>query len=110
MRASPVFSAIETPTVPVPDWLAPEVMVANAAFDEAVHAQPALVVTPMEAMAPVPAMVSDVDEIVKVQVVEGGVGEVGVGVGDAGDLESEQEAHTITTTNTIERRRLIDRG
>lgn len=103
VRASPVFSAIETPTVPVPAWLAPEVMVANAALDVAVHAQPLFVATPTEALAPVLAMLSAVVDSANAQA-------VGVGVGDAGDLESEQEAHTITTTNTSARRRPMDRG
>ena len=103
MRVSPVFAAIDTPTVPVPDWLAPEVMVANAAFDVAVHAQPLLVVTPTEALAPVLAMLSVVVDSVNVQ-------PVGVGVGDDGDLEVEHEAHAISTTNATEKRRRMDRG
>ncbi len=85
-------------------------MVANAALDEAVHAQPALVVTPIEAMAPVLATLSDTVETVKVQAVGCGVGEVGVGVGDAGDREVEHDAHTINTKNAIGKRRLMDRG
>ena len=103
MRVSPVFSAIETPTVPVPDWLAPEVMVANVALDVAVHAQPLLVVTPTEALAPVLAMLSVVVDSANVQ-------PVGVGVGDAGDLEVEHDAHTIKTINAAGKRRLMDRG
>lgn len=103
MRVSPVFSAIETPTVPVPDWLAPEAMVANAALDVAVHAQPLFVVTPTEALAPVLAMLSAVVDSANAQV-------VGAGVGDAGDLESEHEAHTIKATSALGKRRLMDRG
>ena len=102
MRLSPVFSAIDTPTVPVPVWLAPEVMVANAALDVAVHAQPLLVVTPIEALAPMPAMLSAVVDSANVQA-------VGVGVGDDGDRALEQDAHTIKTSNAIGKRRLMDR-
>ena len=65
-------------------------MVANAALDVAVHAQPLLVVTPIEALAPVLAMLSAVVDSANVQAVGGGVG-----VGDDGDRESEHEAHTI---------------
>ncbi len=91
MRLSPVFSAIDTPTVPVPVWLAPEVMVAKAALDVAVHAQPLLVVTPIEALAPMLAMLSAVVDSANVHAVVGGVG-----VGEDGDRELEQDAQTIT--------------
>src|SRR5688500_12403028 len=101
VRASPVFSAIDRPTVPDPDWLAPEVMEANAAFDVAVHAQPLLVVTPTDALAPVLAILNAVVDSAKVQA-------VGCGVGDDGDLDSEHDAHTINTTNAIGKRRLMD--
>lgn len=85
VRLSPVFSATDTPTVPVPVWLAPEVMVANAALDVAVHAQPLLVVTPIEALAPMLAMLSAVVDSANVHA-------VGCGLGEDGDRELEQDA------------------
>ena len=103
VRVSPVFSAIVTLTVPDPDWLAPDVIVANAAFEVAVHAQPLFVVTPTDALAPVPAMLSAVVESANVQA-------VGWGVGAAGDRESEHDADTINTTSTIGKRRLMNRA
>jgi hypothetical protein len=60
VRASPVFSAIDTPTVPFPVPAEPDVIVTNAAVDAAVQPQPALVVTPTDALAPVPATLSDI--------------------------------------------------
>ena len=104
MRLSPVFSAIDTPTVPVPVWLAPEVMVANAALDVAVHAQPLLVVTPIEALAPMLAMLSAVVDNVNVHAVGG------CGLGDDGDGELEQDAQKITARSAIDKRRLMDRA
>lgn len=95
VRLSPVFSAIDTPTVPVPVWLAPEVMVANAALDVAVHAQPLLVVTPIEALAPRLAMLSAVVDSVNVHA-------VGCGLGDDGDRESEQDAQNSTARSAID--------
>lgn len=103
MRVSPVFSAIDKPTVPDPDWLAPDVIVANAAFEVAVHAQPLLVVTPTEALAPVLAMLSAVVESVYVHA-------VGCGVGDVGVLVSEQDAHSINTPTATGNRNLMDRA
>ena len=103
VRVSPVFSAIDTATVPVPDWLAPDVMAANAAFDVAVHAQPLLVVTPTDALAPVPAMLSAVVDNANVHA-------VGCGVGDDGDRESEHDAPSVNTTTAIGNRSLIDRA
>jgi hypothetical protein len=103
VRASPVFSATATTIEFVPDWLAPEVMVTNAAFDVAVHAQPLFVLTPTDTLAPVLATLSAVVESVKVHAVGGGVG-------DAGDRVSEHAPHSITTTTAIGNRQLIDRG
>ena len=104
MRLSPVFSAIDTPTVPVPVWLAPDVMVAKAALEVAVHAQPLLVVTPIEALAPMLAMLSAVVDSANVHAVDGGVG-----VGEDGDFSLEQETQKITARNAIGERRLMDR-
>ena len=78
-------------------------MVANAAFDVAVHAQPLVVVTPTDALAPVLAMLSAVVDKANVHA-------VGCGVGDDGDLVSEQDAHTINTTNAIGNRNLMNRA
>jgi hypothetical protein len=103
VRVSTVFSAIDTATVPVPDWLAPDVMVANAAFDVAVHAQPLLVVTPTDALAAVPAMLSAVVDSAYVHA-------VGCGVGEDGDRESEHDAQRVNATTVIENRSLIDRA
>jgi hypothetical protein len=47
MRDEPVeFAAYDTPTMPFPDPEAPDAIVANAAGDVAVQAQPAPAVTP----------------------------------------------------------------
>jgi hypothetical protein len=55
-----VFSAIANATVPLPVPAEPEVIVTNEALDDAVQPHPAAVVTPTDALAPVPAMFSDV--------------------------------------------------
>ena len=91
-----MFSAIDTPTVPVPDWLAPDVIVANAALDVAVHAQPVLVVTPTDALR---ARARDAERRGRQR--EGARRWRRCGVGVAGDLRSEHDAHSINTTNAI---------
>ena len=60
LRASPLFSDTVTLTLPLPDWLVPEVMVTNAALEDAVHAQPVPAVTLSDAVPPVPATLNDV--------------------------------------------------
>ena len=45
VRAAPVFAATEYPTEPLPEPLAPLVIVSHAAFDVAVQAHPAPAVT-----------------------------------------------------------------
>jgi len=56
VRESPVFSAMVNPTVAVPLDEEPELITTNPAFEDAVHAQPLLAVTPTVAVAPVAAM------------------------------------------------------
>jgi hypothetical protein len=79
-------------------------MVAKAALDVAVHAQPLLVVTPIEALAPMLAILSTVVVSANVHAVVGGVA-----VGEDGDRELEQETQTITARSAIGKRRLMDR-
>ena len=78
-------------------------MVANVALDVAVHAQPLLVVTPIDALAPMLAILSAVVESVNVHA-------VGCGLGADGDRDSEQDTHSIKTKNVIGQRRLMDRA
>jgi hypothetical protein len=79
------------------------VIATKAALDDAVQAQPAAVVTPTDALAPVPAMLSDVVDTAYVQVVGCGLGVVGVVV-------SEQDAPNMTATSAIGKPRLMDRA
>ena len=78
-------------------------MVANAALDVAVHAQPLLVVTPIEALAPMLAMLSAVVDSANVHA-------DGCGLGADGDRELEQDAQQITASSAIGKRRLMDRA
>jgi len=62
----PVFCATEYATVPLPDPLAPDVMVAQVTGELAVHAQPACVVTatdPVDAGAPTVALVGEMANV-----------------------------------------------
>ena len=45
VRCAPVFAATVTPTAPLPEPVAPEVIVIHGALLAAVHVQPAVVVT-----------------------------------------------------------------
>lgn len=78
-------------------------MVANAALDVAVHAQPLLVVTPIEALAPMLATLSDVVDSVNAHA-------VGCGLGEDGERESEQDTQKITANSVIGTHRLMDRA
>ena len=80
-------------------------MVAKAALEVAVHAQPLLVVTPIEALAPMLAMLSAVVDSANVHAVVGGVG-----VGEDGDRSLRTgNADHHQTRNAIGKRRLMDR-
>ena len=66
VRAASVFAATEYPTEPLPEPLAPLVIVSHAAFDVAVHAQPVPAVTatvPVEAPAPGLALVGEIEYV-----------------------------------------------
>lgn len=92
LRASPVFSAIVTLTVPLPVWLVDEVIVTNEEFDDAVHAQLLPALTVNDAEPPVPAMLSDVLERVYVH----------VGVGDTGlDVETRYFEHAAIPNRAV---------
>ena len=78
-------------------------MVANAALDVAVHAQPLLVVTPIEALAPMLAMLSAVVDSANVHA-------VGCGLGEDGVRESEHDTQNITATSAAGTHRVMDRG
>lgn len=73
-----MFSDTVTLTVPLPVWVAPDVMLTKPAFEDAVHAQPVPAVTAIDAVPPVPATLSDVLDSVYVHAGVGAVGDVGV--------------------------------
>jgi hypothetical protein len=52
VRSAPVFAAIASCTVPLPDPLPPEVMPIHGAWLSALHEQPAAAVTPTDAVPP----------------------------------------------------------
>ena len=80
VRSAPVFSPIDSDTVPLPVPAPPDATVIHAALETAVHAQPLAVVTPTLVVVGDEVTRADDDESVKAQGVGDGVG-VGVGVG-----------------------------
>ena len=87
---------MENVTVPGPLPLLVDVTVKNEALEVAVHAQPVLVVTLIDPVAPTPAMLSEVDPSPYEQVAAGAG--AGVGVGDDGVSDLEQATVTPHTT------------
>jgi len=80
VRASPVFSEMLKATVPGPVLLLAEVTVRKEALDVTVQAQPLLVVTLIDPVAPTPATFSAEEPSAYEQDAAAG----GVGVGDDG--------------------------
>jgi hypothetical protein len=89
LRVSPGFSATEKLTVPEPVWLVPEVIVTNALFEAAVHAQVLPVFTANVAVPPEPAMLK---VVVEIEYTHAGAGVV-TSEGRVGDFE-----HADTTS------------
>lgn len=109
LRASPRFSETVMRTVPGPELLVADVTVKNDPLDVTLHAQPLLVVTPIEAVPPTPAMLSvELPSEYEQAAAAGG----GVGVGDEGELEHAATTATEPITHADQSRRTEppDRG